>query len=289
MWRKNSDQQTLYFWFFSKCCFTYSNKQCLSCWWQLNYFIPEHFDKWFSEFWFLRILITPKKHELNLYVICLIYLRCVYYVAKAIRRELKDRVIHSIFMIISFFTVSLQEKKYSEIQSKQGIQTFFANKSGLWFLQIVGAISLWLHWNPQNWTCSWCREPELLPWCLAAAVGELSHAGSLAMHRGTMGCNVARLLSNSEGERSISGSTFLPRNAWFSSHTHSYILPSEITQMCKLLFALIPNWSADQMFKAKFVLSVLGIRYCPVLDCFFLSAFIKAEKRWGTPRSFLGS
>lgn len=61
MWRKNSDQQTLYFWFFSKCCFAYSNKQCLSCWWQLNYFIPEHFDKWFSEFWFLRILITPKK------------------------------------------------------------------------------------------------------------------------------------------------------------------------------------------------------------------------------------
>lgn len=36
----------------------------------------------------------------------------MYYVAKAIRRELKDRVIHSIFMIISFFTVSsLQEEK----------------------------------------------------------------------------------------------------------------------------------------------------------------------------------
>lgn len=141
---------------FSKSCFTYSNKQCLSCRWQLNYFIPEHFDKWFSTFWFPRILTTPQKHELILYVTCLIYLRCMYYVAEATRRQLKDRVIHSIFMIISFFTVSLQEKKCSEIQSMQSSQTFVANLSGLWFVQIVGAISLW---NPQNWTHSHWWEP----------------------------------------------------------------------------------------------------------------------------------
>lgn len=55
---------------------------------------------------------NPRNHELILYVTCLIYLRGIYYAAKAIRRELKDRVIHSIFMIISFFTVSsLQEEK----------------------------------------------------------------------------------------------------------------------------------------------------------------------------------
>lgn len=122
--------------------FTYSNKQCLSYRWQLNYFIPERFDKWFSTFWFPRILTTPKKHELILYVTCLIYLRCMYYVAKAIRRELKDRMIHSIFMIISFFTMPLQEKKCSEIWSMQSNQTFVANPSGLWFIQIVGAVSL---------------------------------------------------------------------------------------------------------------------------------------------------
>lgn len=55
---------------------------------------------------------NPGNHELILYVTCLIYLGGIYYAAKAIRRELKDRVIHSIFMIISFFTVSsLQEEK----------------------------------------------------------------------------------------------------------------------------------------------------------------------------------
>lgn len=144
---------------FSKSCFTYSNKQCLSCRWQLNYFIPEHFDKWFSAFWFPRILTTPQKHERILYVTCLIYLRCMYYVAKAIRRKLKDRVIHSIFVIISFFTLSLHEKKCSETWSVQSSQTFVANPSGLWFIQIVGVIFLWLHWNPQNWTHCQCREP----------------------------------------------------------------------------------------------------------------------------------
>lgn len=124
---------------FSKSCFTYSNKQCR---WQLNYFIPERFDKWFSTFCFLRNLTTPQKHELILYVTYLIHLICMYYVAKAIRRKLKDRAIHSIFMIISFFTVPC-----SEIQSMQRSQTFVANPSGLWFIQIVGAISLRLHWT----------------------------------------------------------------------------------------------------------------------------------------------
>lgn len=130
---------------FSKSCFAYSNKQCLSCRWQLNYFSQERFDKWFSTFWFLRILTTPQKHELILYVTCLIYLRCMYYVAKAIRRELKDRVIHSIFMITGFFTMSLPEKKCSEIQSMQSSQTFVASPSGLWFREIVGVIFPWLH------------------------------------------------------------------------------------------------------------------------------------------------
>lgn len=101
----------------------------------------------------------PKKkpHELILYVTCLIYLRCMNYAVKATRRELKDRVIHSIFMIISFFTMSLQEKKCSEIWSTKSSQTFVASLSGLWFVQIVGVSSLWLNWNPQNRTRFWLQ------------------------------------------------------------------------------------------------------------------------------------
>lgn len=154
-------------------------------------------------------------------------------------------------MIISFFTVSLEEKKCSEIRSTQSTQTFFANPSGLWFIQIVGAISLWLHWNPQNWTHSHCREPELLNSHLGAAMCVLSPCcwlpGHGRWHNGDL-MSLEFWATVKEKRRGL-----LPRNAWISGCMHSIVLSSEITQICKLIFALIPNWSADYMSQAKFV------------------------------------
>lgn len=177
---------------FSERRFTYSNKQCLSCWWQLNYFISERFDKWFSTFWFLRILTTLQKHKLILYVTCLIYLRCTCYVARAMRSELKDRVIHSIFMIIKLLHHVITSEKCSEICSMQNSQTFVASPSGLWFIQIVGAISWWLHWNHEDWDHFLCRESELPPVPFPRAVCLCSlHSWMLDMWVAQRGCRAA--------------------------------------------------------------------------------------------------
>lgn len=124
----------------------------------------------FQRFGFSGFWQPPKKHKLILYVTRLIYLRCMCYVARAMRSELKDRAIHSIFMIIKLLHHVITREKCSEIWSMQNSQTFVASPSGLWFIQIVGAISWWLHWNHEDWTHFLCRESELPPVPLPCAV-----------------------------------------------------------------------------------------------------------------------